>query len=294
MSDILDLSNVDLAAENIGETWLNFQDMCTEYAAIQFRDAYNLINITFPENFLDVEITNILIDESIETSDRIMKIRQLFIFNLISCLQEIGVVIDMEYVDPNSLKDLIYIMDSFYTFDQMDDLLGLVDILDDELIDTKERLIQVLTKLDPSVDTENFCYLIKEVAPNVTKGLMVGLNIIPDDDTEYMEPSLKRRVIANKPFLKGSLAEQHVKNDGGVGLDIEVLMNLFINELGQKLINNQEEYLKEVLGLLIIANVTDSQLHSQYLSMVEQLGLDIKTVYKAQNLLEEVILDEQV
>lgn len=294
MSEIIDLGDRNLAVENLGDMWQDFAARLMPEAAILFKDAYNLISISLPENGNDIQITNILIDESLETSDTVMHIRKLLIDSIVDCLQMMGIIIDYDYVSPDSLKDLVHILDTIYTLDGMDDLMQLVDILDDELIDAKERFIRVIERVEPDYDLENFPYMIKEVSPNVTKGILIGLNILDNDDTEYMEPTIKRRVQANKEFLKETLAWEHITKGGASTLSLEVLMTLFVSDLGIKLTENKLDYFKQVLSLMLISDLTDGQIKSQYYALLEEVAENMDEIYKAQTLLEKVKLDEQV
>lgn len=294
MSEIIDLGDRNLAVENLGEMWQDFAARLMPEAAILFKDAYNLISISLPENGNDIQITNILIDESLETSDTIMHIRKLLIDSIVDCLQMMGIIIDYDYISPDSLKDLVHILDTIYTLDGMDDLMQLVEILDDELIDAKERFIRVIERVEPDYDLENFPYMIKEVSPNVTKGILIGLNILDNDDTEYMEPTIKRRVQANKEFLRETLAWEHITKGGASTLSLEVLMTLFVSDLGIKLTENKLDYFKQVLSLMLISDLTDGQIKSQYYALLEEVAENMDEIYKAQTLLEKVKLDEQV
>lgn len=294
MSEIIDLGDRNLAVENLGEMWQDFAARLMPEAAILFKDAYNLISISLPENGNDIQITNILIDESLETSDTVMHIRKLLIDSIVDCLQMMGIIIDYDYVSPDSLKDLVHILDTIYTLDGMDDLMQLVEILDDELIDAKERFIRVIERVEPNYDLENFPYMIKEVSPNVTKGILIGLNILDNDDTEYMEPTIKRRVQANKEFLRETLAWEHITKGGASTLSLEVLMTLFVSDLGIKLTENKLDYFKQVLSLMLISDLTDGQIKSQYYALLEEVAENMDEIYKAQTLLEKVKLDEQV
>lgn len=294
MSEIIDLGDRNLAVENLGEMWQDFAARLMPEAAILFKDAYNLISISLPENGNDIQITNILIDESLETPDTVMRIRKLLIDSIVDCLQMMGIIIDYDYVSPDSLKDLVHILDTIYTLDGMDDLMQLVEILDDELIDAKERFIRVIERVEPNYDLENFPYMIKEVSPNVTKGILIGLNILDNDDTEYMEPTIKRRVQANKEFLRETLAWEHITKGGASTLSLEVLMTLFVSDLGIKLTENKLDYFKQVLSLMLISDLTDGQIKSQYYALLEEVAENMDEIYKAQTLLEKVKLDEQV
>lgn len=294
MSEIIDLGDRNLAVENLGDMWQDFAARLMPEAAILFKDAYNLISISLPENGNDIQITNILIDESLETPDTVMHIRKLLIDSIVDCLQMMGIIIDYDYVSPDSLKDLVHILDTIYTLDGMDDLMQLVEILDDELIDAKERFIRVIERVEPNYDLENFPYMIKEVSPNVTKGILIGLNILDNDDTEYMEPTIKRRVQANKEFLRETLAWEHITKGGASTLSLEVLMTLFVSDLGIKLTENKLDYFKQVLSLMLISDLTDGQIKSQYFALLEEVAENMDEIYKAQTLLEKVKLDEQV
>lgn len=294
MSEIIDLGDRNLAVENLGDMWQDFAARLMPEAAILFKDAYNLISISLPENGNDIQITNILIDETLETSDTVMHIRKLLIDSIVDCLQMMGIIIDYDYVSPDSLKDLVHILDTIYTLDGMDDLMQLVEILDDELIDAKERFIRVIERVEPNYDLENFPYMIKEVSPNVTKGILIGLNILDNDDTEYMEPTIKRRVQANKEFLRETLAWEHITKGGASTLSLEVLMTLFVSDLGIKLTENKLDYFKQVLSLMLISDLTDGQIKSQYYALLEEVAENMDEIYKAQTLLEKVKLDEQV
>jgi hypothetical protein len=288
MIDYIDLKDINLADGNLGETWTEFIPTLIPEVAIQFNQAYNLISISFPDNYLDVTITHILIDESLETVNKQATIRKLLIEGIEDCLRLMGIILDRDYLSPDSLGDLIFILDSVYVLEGVDDLMGLVNILEDEQLDAKDRFIKVLGKNDPTYDIENFPYIIKDVAPNVTKGIMVGLNIIPADDTQFIEPSLRRRIKANKEFLKGSLASEHLIKGGAAGIDVEPLTQLFINQLGLAVAESPLNYLRELLCILIIANVTDEQIYSQFMSATEQFSQDMDTVYKAKTLIDEV------
>lgn len=292
MFDVIDIENEDFALSDIGEMWADFCLTCSEQSAIQFKTAYNLITLSFPDNNLGNDITNILIDESIETVDKVSHVRKILIYGLIDCLNVLGITIDLDYTEPNSLKDISLILDTLYTADGFEDVLSLNTILENEELDSKGRFIEVIKKLYPDYDAECFDYLIKDVTPIVIKGILVGLNILSSDDDEYLEPSLKKRMVNNKVFLKGTLAERHIIDGGGFGLELENLTRMLVNELGQEMVNSPEKYLKEILGLMIIANLSDVQIESQFMNFVTQFSEDFQLLYRAQEMLKQVILHE--
>lgn len=298
MLETIDITNANLASDNLGEMWDDFAVRCTPEVAIQLVDAYNLITIALEageegnNGFLDIEITNILINEMSETSDVIQSIRKLLIDRIVDCLSVMGIIIDMDYVGPNELRILTKILDTIFTFDGMEDILGLADVLEDEGIDPKERFITVIQMNDPETDFTELYNIISEVSVNVTKGLLIGLNILSTDDDQYMEPAMKRRLVNNREFLKGTVCEYHVVHGGGMQQHQDVYLTLFGPELGEMLLKDPVLYVKNVLSLLLITPLTQSQIEGQIMALAQDVVGDIESIYKVQNLLNEVTFSE--
>lgn len=291
MSEMIDLTTADLGVENLGEMWEDFIARCLPDHATLFTESYNLIAISVPESFVDSTLTHLLIDEGIDTSDLMSHVRKLFIDSIIDCLQLMGIIIDNDYVEMNSLQELKVILDTIYLVDGMTDLIGLLDILNDSELTPKERFISVIRTAQPQYDMENAENLIKDVSTNVIRGIMIGINVIDEDDTEWVDPSLQTRIKANKEFLKGSLANKHITDGGGVGLTMDSYLNLFTSELGMILMDGTQTYLSSVLSLMLISSLTDAQIVGQYNSLVEDQCNNIEEIYKAQEFLKGVVLD---
>lgn len=291
MSEMIDLTTADLGVENLGEMWEDFIARCLPDHATLFTESYNLIAISVPESFVDSTLTHLLIDESIDTSDLMSHVRKLFIDSIIDCLQLMGIIIDNDYVEMNTLKELNVILDTIYLADGMTDLIGLLDILNDAEMTPKERFIEVIRTAQPQYDMENAENLIKDVSTNVIRGLMIGINVIDEDNSEWVDPSLKTRIKANKEFLKGTLASQHIGDGGAPGLTMDSYLNLFTSDLGRILVDGTQTYLHSVLALMVISSLTDSQIVGQYNSLIEDHCDSIEEIYKAQELLKGVVLD---
>ncbi|EBY9764044.1 hypothetical protein D5W64_13100 [Salmonella enterica subsp. enterica serovar Saintpaul] len=292
MSEMIDLTNVDLGVENLGEMWSDFIERCTPEHATQYNQAYNLIAISFPDSFIDSTITHLLVDEALGTADLMAHIRILFIDTIIDALQIMGIIVDKDWIDPNSLPDLCNILDTIYLADGLTDLIGLVETLNDEEADAKERFIRVVRMVQPQYDMENMEYYIKDVSTNVIRGLLIGLNIIDEDDETWVDPDIQKRVKTNKDFIKVTLAGTHIMNGGGVGQAFETYMNLFINELGMQVIDGTIGiYLENVLGLMLISHLTDTEIQGQFNSLIEQYTTTVEEAYKAQSILNKVKLN---
>lgn len=289
---MIDLTNVDLGVENLGEMWSDFIERCTPEHATQYNQAYNLIAISFPDSFIDTTITHLLVDEALGTADLMAHIRILFIDTIIDALQIMGIIVDKDWIDPNSLTDLCNILDTIYMADGLTDLIGLVETLNDDEADAKERFIRVVRMVQPQYDNGDMENYIKEVSTNVIRGLLLGLNVIDEDDETWVDPDIQKRIKANKQFLIPTLAGLHLQNGGGPGQSFDTYMNLFINELGIKLVGgDMGAYLENVLALMVMSYLTDTEIQGQFSSLIEQHTTTVEEAYKAQAILNKVTLN---
>lgn len=292
MSEMIDLTNADLGVENLGEMWQDFIVRVHPAQATLFIESYNLISLSFPNSFIDSTLEHLFIDEGLETAELIAHVRILFIETMIDALQIMGIIIDKDFIEMNHLSKLKDILDTIYLFDGMTDLIGLVDTLDNEEMDCKERFIAVVKMTQPQLDFEDMEYFIDDVSMNTIRGLKIGLNLIDEDDDTIMDHTLKTRIKANKNFLVKTFAGVHVANGGGVGLNIDAYFTLFANELAQALIDDSPGvYLGCVLSLMVISNMSDKEIVGQYSALVEDHCTTIEEVYKGNKLLEEVRLN---
>lgn len=291
MSDMIDLTNADLGIENLGEMWKDFIERCTPQQAKLFTESYNLIAISFPDSFIDNTLTHLFADEALDTSDLMSHVRLLFINTICDALQMMGIFLDKDYMDMNSLHDVKVILDTIYLFDGMTDLIGLVTMLNNEELDCKERFINVVRMTQPQYDLSEMENYIKEVSTNTIRGIMIGLNIIDEDDTTYVDHVLRKRIIDNKPFLKGTLANEHIGNGGGVGLEIDNYLKLFHSSLAKRLLDSPMDYLKQILSLMLISSLTDGQVYGQFNALLEDHCQTVEEVYQAQSILKGAIIN---
>lgn len=289
---MIDLTNVDLGVENLGEMWQDFIARCTPEHATQYNQAYNLIAISFPDSFIDNTITHLLVDEGLGTADLMAHIRILFIDTIIDALQMMGIMVDKDWIDPNSLSELCVILDTIYLVDGMTDLIGLVDTLNDDEADTKERFIRVVRMVQPQYDMENMEYYIRDVSTNVIRGILIGINVIDEDDATWVDPSLQKRIKGNREFLKGTFGGQHIIMGGGVGQGFEGYSNLFINDLAKLLVEDSSvNYLENVLSLMVISYMSDTEIQGQFTALVEEHCTTIEEAYKGTAILNKVTLN---
>lgn len=291
MSEMIDLTNVDLGVENLGEMWEDFIARCAPEHATLFNESYNLIALSFPDSFIDSTLTHYFIDEGLETAEVIAHVRQLFIDSIIDALQIMGIIVDKDYIEMNSLEELKNVLDTIYLFDGLTDLIGLVDILRDEEMDCRDRFIAVVQKTQPQYDMSNMEYFIKDVSPNVIRGILIGLNLIDEDDDTEVDHVIRDRIRNNKTFIAPLFGGMHVSNGGGVGQVIDAYMKLFMSDLARVLVENKFLYLQHVLSLMLISSLSDAEINGQYHALVEDLCETVDDLYRATDIMKKVKLN---
>lgn len=290
MSDYIDITDYKAASDDLQSIWLNFEDSLRYEQTIPLNTAYNLISITLKENSLSNFITTILSDNNTTLATKHQLIIKTLLEALVEVLSSMGIILNPEYIDISSLPDLNNILNTLFSTDDIDDVLGLINILDNETFDNKDKLINVIVKTLDLEDEGNLPYIIESVSADVIKGLYIGLGAINIDDGDYVNPEVASRIRKNKTFLAGTLAGNHIINGGGVGASYIALSNLFINELGQILLDNKKQYYKEILSICLISSMTPIEIEEGFEVMIKDMAENMEDIYIGSAMLEKVIL----
>lgn len=293
MSDYIDDTNLKVAIDELGDLWFSFEECLVPETAIIFNKSYNLITMAVKDSALSLDISTLLTDDSQAIPSVVNNVRETFLVYLCDILNNMGIIINKEHVDPDSLPYLNTILETIYLTDGMDDVMGLIYVLENETFTNKERVIEVIKRVYDLDDDEIYPDLISDISADVIKGLMKGLGADTDatDDKEYVNEEIVKRVKANREFLKGTLAGTHVINDGAMGLSYQVLSDMFINELAKLIVGEKKEYYKNILGMLVISSMTNVEIESGYEGMIKDFANDLDELYIASALLEELVLE---
>lgn len=291
MSEMIDLTNVDLGVENLGEMWSDFIVRCTPEQAILFNESYNLIAISFPESFIDSTLTQMFIDEALDTSELMSHVRSLFLETILDTLQMMGIKFDRDFIEMNHLRDMKVILDTIYLFDGLTDLLGLVDLINNEELDCKERFIEIVRMTQPQFNLDDMEYYIEEVSANTLRGILIGINVIDEDDAEYVDHTIRNRIRSNRQWLVGTLGERHIVDGGGPGQNLDGYMKIFMSSLSKYLVEDPMLYLQNVLSLMLISNLSDQDIQGQFNSLIEDQTTTVEEAYRAQNIIKKVKLN---
>lgn len=292
MEAIIDRTGLTAARDDLGSVWENFEDGLIPEQADQLNYAYNLISAGFKENSLSLMISTFLIDENIESATRINLIRRTLITGIIELLNQVGIIIDLDYVTLDSLAALSVVLDTLYQTERVEDVYGVMDILDNETYDNKDKLIATINTvmgLEETDDSE-LLYLIQEVSGDTIKGLYLGLDESDDDNGDYLNPDIARRIKANRTFLTGTLAASHIVNGGQAGLPYLTLFRLLIDKMEPVILDDKRRYLKEILAICLISSMTSHEIEEGYEEMVVELCQSLNDMTLPTQLLEQVVL----
>lgn len=290
MTDYIDIREYRAAVDDLQSLWLNFEDSLRYEQTIPLNTAYNLISITLRENSLSAFMTTILSDNNTTLSTKHQLIIKTLLEALVELLSSMGIILNKDYIDISSLDDLNNILNMLYSTDDVDDVLGLIDILDNDTFDNKDKLISAIVKTFDLDDEGNLPYIIEDVSADVIKGLYIGLGALTIDDGDYVNPDVAKRIKKNKTFIGGTLAGDHILNGGGAGVSYVALTNLLVNELGVILLEDKARYYKEILAICLISSMTSIEIQEGYEVLIKDMAEDMQDIYIGSKLLEEINL----
>lgn len=292
MFDYVELNeDTKVAIDELGDSWKHFEQLLTPETATLFNTTYNLITLAVKECSLSLDITDLFVDESLDTPSLVNGVRELFIKYMVDILGNMGMIIDKDKVSLSSLPILNSILNIVFILDDCEDVMGLIYVLENQELSPKEQLVTVIQKVYDLDDSEDYNDIIRDCSSDVIKGLLIGLGGLNiDDSDEYINPFVANRIKSNLSFLKGTLAEKHVKDGGGIGLSYDALHKLYINDLAMVMTNDTKQYFKEIIGLLIISSLTNEEIEEGYESMIKDFSNNLDELYSGGKLLEEVKL----
>lgn len=294
MTNLISFDNLSIATEDLGELWTNFENCNGPETTKLFNTAYNLIASAVQDSGLSDDINIKLIDETLDIPQLVNEIRNIFLMHLVDLANTIGIIIDKEYVDSNSLPDLILILNTITQTDIEEDSMGLLYVLDNETLDNKDKYIKLITKINSLDDEGMLPYIIKSVSSDVIKGIYIGLGGMDEDDKEYINEDVAIRIKNNKEFLKSTLGGEHIIDGGIVGLPFESLSRIFDDRLASTLLNNGLiDYFKQTLSLSIISSMTDNEIKEGFEVMIKDHTESLEDIYKSSKLLDEVKLKDE-
>lgn len=285
-NNAIDLTGVQLLSVEIGETWDNFGKCITESNYNIFNRAFNLIQVSDEDTTAGAEILHILIDEGLSVTEQTFEIRDLLITNIIEIITRLGITIDKDQLDINSLPVLCNLVDVVYILDGYEDLLSLSVILEAEDIPNADRFIMLISKVFSIDDMSDYECLITDVSEMT---LLVIKRSLVSPDAEIPVPDwILSRIKKNKEFFKGTLAWEHVTQGGGLGLTWETLKSFYKDRLEDVKSKDQKQGIKDTVALMVLTNITDTDFLDRVTKEITEEYADLKKIFFADKLVKEM------
>lgn len=303
-----DLTGVDLLSEHLGPTWDYMKASITPENAERFVKAYNLLSLNEDwagevsdvtadefdggeEDTLGMELQHILIDESLTVPEQTQLFRELLANNIIDRLVKIGLTFDFEYLN-NDHFDLLYgLYDIIFTLYGYEDSQSLSAVLEDKDVPGVDRYLRVYQMLNGVGDseTEPALYWLTDVSESLLDTLRLGL-ISPDLQVEAPD-FVKERIVKNREFLlDDTLAGNHVKGNGRLGMGLNSILSFYNRELMTINRENAMEYIRELIAFVLISEVPNDNIVETIKPIIEDNANEIGHFHLAEKMLQSLTL----
>jgi len=117
------------------------------------------------------------------------------------------------------------------------------------------------------------------------------------DVDEGIPANIIKRVRANRALIDGTLAYEHVINNGTVGSPVETYLGFFKTDLVKLLdypsMDNQILYGKEVMGLYLISELNNDTLREELLDLVNEITTDHLALLAIEKLIGQLDLTNE-
>lgn len=304
--------NVDLADQLIGGLWGAFKESIPEPQTKILIRGFNLIILGEPtqdnlgeeneedavfaktESLLPGMISNILVDESITVPMQKMAIFELITNNIIETLIRLGFTLNEDEVSHERLDEMCRVVQFFYEMDSYEDLVGIADVLQSSDIDTVDRFLLAMQKyLGEEADLEVYHLLLDDVSEVTLK--TISDNLLFGEISEAMPETLVLRVRGNVELIRGTLAFDHVINNGQLGGSVESFINFFGPQLAELLNDQTEEnvrqYCKEMTAIYLVSEVNTPVLKEQLMEYLYTIISNHQTLNQVESFTNQLVLD---
>jgi hypothetical protein len=285
----------NLADTMVGGMWFTFRSAIPPLQAKILDNAFNLIMLSDENSVLPSQIADVLANTDLDMPVKKQAVFVMLTVNTINLLTEMGVTLNQDVVGEDKLKELSKLLDFFLSLQDYQDLIGLKSLLECMDIPPVNRLLQAMQKLwGEDEDLSEYECMIEDISEVTLKAIKDTL--FSPEEMANTPDNIVNRVIANKAFLEGTKAYDHLINNGQAGGTMPTYLNFFKDYLEELLAVNTVEanlaYAKEVLCFYLISEINDHWLKekvSQYLYSVIE---DITSITRIEEMIEGVIISE--
>lgn len=285
----------NLADNMVGGMWITFRNAIPPLQARILDNAFNLIILSDEDVVLPSQIADLLANTDLDLSVKKQAIFVLIAVNIINLLTEMGITLDADMVGEDKIKELTKLLDFFLSLQEYQDLIGLKPLLECMDIPPVNRLLRAMEMFwGEDEDLSEFECMIVDVS-EVTLKVIKDTLFNPEELTNTPD-NIVRRVHANKSFMEGTKAYEHLINNGQAGGGMPVYLNFFKPYLeGLLEVNTLESlltYAKEVLSFYLISEINDHWLKEKATEYLYTVIEDITAITKVEQMIEGVIIRE--
>lgn len=305
----------DLAATLMGGIWGEFLDSIPDLQGKLLTEGLNLILLSnlpssdlkdaldpealdgFTTSELPTVLTNLLVDEALDTSVKKDMVFEHITGNIIETLVKMGFVVN-EDVGNECLPLMCKLVSVFFDLDGYEDVIGIADVLDSTDIPPKDRLGFVMERyLGNEFDYETYCLTVDDVSEVTLKSLRAAL--IQEDAIDAIPDNIVNRVTKNKELLNHTMAYAHVRANGQVGGSIAGFLSFFGKKLLALLENDskditeaQLDYSKEVIAFYLVSELNDHAIPNAVIEYLSSIVTDPVASVKLEAIVNQLVLGQ--
>lgn len=285
----------NLADTMIGGMWITFRSAVPPMQAKILDNAFNLIMLSDEDSVLPSQVADLLANTDIDLPVKKQAVFVMLTVNIINLLTEMGITLNQDVAGEDKIKELAKLLDFFLSLQEYEDLIGLKSLLECMDIPPVNRLLQAMQKFwGEDEDLSEFECMIEDVSEVTLKAIKDTL-FAPDEMVNTPD-NIVNRVVANKVFMEGTKAYDHLINNGQAGGTMPTYLNFFKDYLEELLAANTLEanlqYAKEVVCLFLISEINDNWLKEKAVQYLYSVIEDITSITKVEEMIEGVIIRE--
>jgi len=285
----------NLADTMIGGLWITFRNAIPPLQAKVLDNAFNLIILSDEHVVLPSQIADLLANTDLDLPVKKQAVYVLLTVNIINLLTEMGITLNQDVAGEDKIKELTKLLDFFLSLQEYQDLIGLKSLLECMDIPPVSRLLRAMEMYwGEDEDLSEFECLLVDVSEVTLKSIKDTL--FSPEEMEGTPDNIVNRVLANKAFMQGTKAYDHLVNNGQAGGTMPSYINFFKPYLEELLEQDTLEarltYAKEVIALYLISEINDHWLKEKAVQYLYTVIEDITAITKVEEMIEGVVISE--
>ncbi|MNM18447.1 hypothetical protein D3C81_287400 [compost metagenome] len=282
----------NLADQAVGGLWIVFRNSIPFVQGKELDDAFNLIMIADPDSLMPSQITQVLVDESMDIARQKQTIFVIVTTNIIDQLERMGITVHDE-VGEDKLEFLYKLVNVFFELEEYQDLIGLKGLLESYDIPPVNRLLAMLALYwGEEEDLSEYECMIKDISESTLKSIKDSL-FNPEDIDTAPKP-IQDRIIANKKLLEGTIAYRHVTSNGQLGGSVRSFLTFFERDL-QAILHEETPdamitYARETIGLYLISEINNEHLKDKVTQYLYSVITDMHALMRIERMIEQVVI----